>query len=100
MLITYTFPKYVIEVEETDYFWSTLLSFKDDNGSNIFSDLAKFAFTVLSLTHLNADCERIFSNINRTKTKSRNNIVTKTVYGILMGTEGIQYNIDYSHSTS
>lgn len=91
LLVTYDFPKYITEVEETDHFWSSLILFKDDGDTTIFSNLAQFALSVLSLPHSNADCERIFSKINRTKTKGRNKVVQKTVYSILMASEGIQY---------
>lgn len=89
LLVIYDFPKYITEVEEIDHFW--LLLFKDDSDTTIFSNLAKFALTVLSLPHSNADCERIFSKINRTKTKGINKLIQKTVYSILMTSEGIQY---------
>ncbi|KAL5246452.1 hypothetical protein ACI65C_013860 [Semiaphis heraclei] len=91
LLVIYDFPKYITEVEETDHFWSSLLLFKDDSDTTVFSNLAKFAHSVLSLPHSNADCERIFSKINRTKTKGRNKLIQKTVYSILMTSEGIQY---------
>lgn len=97
---TYDFPKNITDIEETDNFWSTLLSFKDNNGSTIFSVLAKFVLTVLYLPHSNTDCERIFSKINRTKTKSRNKVIIKTVYSLLMTCEGIQYNTDTDNNTS
>lgn len=44
LLVTSDFTKNI-----TDNFWSTLLSFEDDEDFTIFSSLAKFVLTVLSL---------------------------------------------------
>lgn len=35
------------------------------------------------MPHSNADCERIFSSVNYMKTKTRSNLITETVSGLL-----------------
>lgn len=54
------------DIEETsaDNFWNNVLDYKDVTGKLQFYELATFALGVLSLPHSNADCERIFSQVN------------------------------------
>lgn len=59
-------------------------------SGDIEHELPDFALSVLSLPHSNADCERIFSNVNAIKTKYRNKLVTETINGTLLTKQCIQ----------
>lgn len=50
---------------------------------------------ILALPNSNAECERIFSQINDTKTKKRNRLVTRTIKGNMLAQQTIR-----RHSTS
>lgn len=57
-------------------FWTDVKEFKDAANCNPFLELANFSLTVLSLPWSNAAVERIFSQINIVKSKSRNKMGT------------------------
>lgn len=78
----------IINEKETDKFWVLLKNLE----SGQFYELAMFALSVMSLPHSNASCERIFSKINRVKTKSRNKLITNTVSSTIMASECIKKN--------
>ncbi|KAL0830023.1 hypothetical protein ABMA28_003481 [Loxostege sticticalis] len=52
--------------------------------------LANFALDVLCLPHSNADCERVFSEVNNMKTKSRNKLITSTFNGALLARQAVK----------
>lgn len=81
-----SFTNVITEEKDTDKFWSKLYNYKHDEIFP-YKELAKFFLSVLSLPHSNADCERMFSKINRTKTTSRNRMITDTVSATLMACE-------------
>ncbi|KAF0706144.1 Zinc finger protein, partial [Aphis craccivora] len=62
-----SFSSVITEEKENDKFCSKLYNYKN-NEIVPFKELAKFFLSVLSLPYSNADCERMFSKINRTKT--------------------------------
>lgn len=57
---------------------------------DIENELPDFALATLSLPHSNADCERIFSNVNAIKTKYRNKLVTETINGTLLAKQCVR----------
>ena len=65
---------------KTDTFWCKIYK----NEKIKCKNLANFVLGVLSLPHSNADCERIFSEVNIMKTKKRNKLITETINGALM----------------
>jgi 5S rRNA maturation endonuclease (ribonuclease M5) len=44
-----------------------------------------------SLPHSNAQCERVFSQINLIKTRTRNRLITSTVNGLLLTKQMVKY---------
>lgn len=76
--------------EEIDIFWSKLGKIKDGNDELLFKNVSNFCVTILSIPHSNATCERIFSKVNLTKTKTRNKLITNTVNGILLSSQCIK----------
>ncbi|KAL4714294.1 hypothetical protein ACJJTC_009646 [Scirpophaga incertulas] len=77
---------YEINLQKTDEFW---LKIRD--GTNLKA-LASFALNVLCLPHSNADCERIFSEVNNIKTRLRNQLITPTINGALLAKQAIRNN--------
>ncbi|XP_032688743.1 uncharacterized protein LOC116852447 [Odontomachus brunneus] len=74
----------------TDKFWNQILDYNNAVGKSEFHKLATFALDILSLPHSNADCERIFSQINMMKTKYRNKLKIETVNGLLLAAEYVK----------
>ncbi|XP_077422813.1 uncharacterized protein LOC144052536 [Vanacampus margaritifer] len=74
----------VTEAERVDTAWNELSKLKDPaTGKAKFGALFKVAKSVLVIYHSNADCERIFSHVNKNKTEFRASLSTK-VLGSLM----------------
>lgn len=76
----------IINEKEPDKFWIQIKNLE----SGQFYELALFALSAMSLPHSNACCERIFSKVNRVKTKSRNKLITDTVAATIMTSECIK----------
>ncbi|CAG5027942.1 unnamed protein product [Parnassius apollo] len=58
-----------------DEFWHKVKQFHE------FRLIGKYMLKILALPNANAECERIFSQINDTKTKKRNRLITRTIRG-------------------
>lgn len=86
------FPLEIKKEEDVDVFWAKLVSWKNTLGEFPFKTIATFALDALVLPHSNADCERVFSKVNLSKTKSRNRLVTNTLNGILLASDCVKYN--------
>lgn len=67
----------------TVQFWDEVFKYTDASGSNPFQELADFAMKVLILPHSNAEVERVFSQLNITKSKLRNKMGIKLVNSLL-----------------
>lgn len=76
--------------QEVVQFWGTLLQLKNDADQFIFRHLAQFVLNVLSLPHSNAECERVFSQINLIKTKIRNKTSVYTINGTLLASQHVK----------
>jgi len=61
-------PENVIVDDDPEKYWIHIQLLE----SGQFYELLTFCLTVMSLPHSNAQCERIFSKINRMKTNVRN----------------------------
>lgn len=70
-------------VESTMKFWSEVTKYRDSGGNNPFFELVKFAQIILSLPWSNAEVERVFSQVNLVKTKTRNRLHDETLNAIL-----------------
>ena len=53
------------------------------DGSETFPNLSSFCLKLLCLPHSSATVERVFSTVNRMKTKSRNRLNAETLSGLL-----------------
>jgi len=78
----------IINEEKPDKFCILIKKLESEQ----FKELATFALSVMSLPHSNACCERIFSKVNRIKTKSRNKLITETISATIMTSESIKKN--------
>lgn len=94
LLSMVTLDDNIINEKEPDKFWVLLKNVE----SGQFYELAMFALSAMSLPHSNASCERIFSKINRVKTKSRNKLITNTVSSTIMTSECIKRNESYCYN--
>lgn len=73
-------------------FWSEVNDFTDAAGNNPFSDLVSLALSVLSLPWSNAACERIFSQMNIIKNKTRNRMQSPMLVSLLHVRSGLKRN--------
>ncbi|CAG4964801.1 unnamed protein product [Parnassius apollo] len=85
-------PEEIKTEKKVDVFWAKLSKWSDLTENKPFSDISQFALDCLVLPHANADCERIFSKINLTKSRTRNRLVTGTVDAILLSCDAIKRN--------
>ncbi|CAB3254883.1 unnamed protein product [Arctia plantaginis] len=76
--------------EPSDIFWHQVAQLQNKDGKKPFSTLSNFMLQILCLPHSNADCERVFSQIDDIKTDKRNKLVTKTVTGNLLAEQCIK----------
>lgn len=72
------------DTEETPVkFWMKVKGIMSGDGTPVFPFLAEFMIRLLCLPHSSAAAERVFSTVNRMKTKTRNRLSTSTVAGLL-----------------
>lgn len=64
-------------------FWIKLLELKNFNGEFQFKNISTLALIILSLTHGNADVERVFSIMADVKSKKRNRLSPATMSDII-----------------
>lgn len=64
-------------------FWTTLLDMKNFNDEHLFRNISIVALIILTLTHGNADVERVFSIMTDVKSKKRNRLSPDTLSDIL-----------------
>ncbi len=64
-------------------FWSTVDKTQFIDNTPMFPNLSVFMTTLLCLPHSSATVERVFSAVNRMKTKTRNRLSTETMIELL-----------------
>lgn len=64
-------------------FWGEVFNHRDSCGNQVFNQLGHLTLNVLSLPYSNAEIERIFSQMNIVKSKSRSRMKTETLSEIL-----------------
>ncbi|KAI4469528.1 hat family dimerization domaincontaining protein-related [Holotrichia oblita] len=64
-------------------FWTEASRIKCADEANMFPTLSSFVLSIMCLPHSSATVERIVSEINLNKTKTRNKLSAKTLSGIL-----------------
>ena len=83
---------YEMSTMKTDTFWCKIYK----NEKIKCKNLANFVLGVLSLPHSNADCERIFSEVNIMKTKKINKLITETINGALITRQYLRNEGNYT----
>lgn len=73
-------------------FWHEVSNYKNANGENPFKDLCDLALSFLVLPFSNAEVERIFSQLNIVKNKTRNKLNLEMVNSILTIRYGLRRN--------
>lgn len=91
-LMFYCFDEDMEEMKkkEIDVFWGDLKTMKNGGEEYLFKNLAECVLSILSLPHSNCDSERIFSKINRSKTKGRNRMIVPTTEGLLLSSQHLK----------
>uniref|UniRef100_A0A1Y1MMI1 HAT C-terminal dimerisation domain-containing protein n=2 Tax=Photinus pyralis TaxID=7054 RepID=A0A1Y1MMI1_PHOPY len=74
----------------TNDFWSEVNLYRDSGNENPFKELAKFALTILTLPHSNAEVERLFSAMNIIKSKLRNRMQLPMLNALLSVRAGLK----------
>lgn len=74
---------------DIDKFWGAVGKIRNSNGNLKYVNVSNFVKGLLCLPMSNASCERIFSQINLIKTKTRNRFINKHVASILHVKQGI-----------
>ncbi|KAK3931257.1 Zinc finger protein 862 [Frankliniella fusca] len=77
-------------LKEADQFWHVMLTATDECGELLLKIMHRSALNILSLPHSNAECERIFSKVNRIKTHLRNRLVVPTVLGCMVASQSVR----------
>ena len=78
-----TLPESVITARN-DVAWGRMQQMKNGNGQPQYATLCSVMLGILVLFHSNADCERIFSFVTKTKTAFRPSMSTKTLSSLLV----------------
>lgn len=68
--------------ESAENFWKIVSNMENGDGK-MFPNLSEFVLNLMCLPHSSATVERLFSQINITKTKLRNKLSTKVIAGVL-----------------
>lgn len=72
-----------------EHFWRCVRETKQGDGTAMFPTLSDFVSKLLCLPHSSANVERVFSQINLVKTKTRNSLETGTVQATLHTKQGL-----------
>lgn len=76
--------------DPVDIYWSKVFNLKNAAGNDIFSNLKIVINLLLILPFSNASVERIFSQMNDTKTSIRNSLNTETLAALLHTKQGVK----------
>ena len=92
-------PKAVHDAKRIDEAWHAIGQIPDvATGLPKFGILSAVVKGILVIFHSNADCERIFSLVNKNKTEFRSNISTKTLGSLLTRKTVMSANSQVCHS--
>jgi len=77
-------------IHHTVHFWGEVYKYRDAAGENPFKNIAEIALLFLVLPISNAEVERIFSQLNLIKNKTRNNLSLNMINSILCVRYGLK----------
>lgn len=94
-------PEDIAKEPSVDLQWASLGKIKRVDGSFKYSRLSKVMLSILTIPHSNAECERIFSQVRKTRTQFRSSLSNQTLENILVVKSGEAvacYNQTFSDS--
>ncbi|KAH7953045.1 hypothetical protein HPB49_004008 [Dermacentor silvarum] len=83
-LQAYNIPADILNEPRCDMQWASLGALRSVDGSLRFHRISMVMLGILSIPHSNAEYERIFSTVNKTRTEIRSSISEKTLESLLM----------------
>lgn len=83
-LQAYDVSKDILNEERIDIQWSEVGRITSIDGKVKFGRVAKVMLQLLAIPHSNAECERIFSTVKKTRTEFRSSFSNKTLGDLLM----------------
>ena len=64
--------------------WAELGEITNGEGKKLYDQLSKLMLVIVSIPHSNAECERLFSMVRKTKTEMRGHLEINTLNSILV----------------
>lgn len=83
-LQAYKVPPEILDEPRCDVQWVKLGNIRAVDRSLRFHRISRVMLGILSIPHSNAECERIFSTVNKTRTEFRSSVCEKTLESLLM----------------
>lgn len=82
----------VVQSKRIDTQWSLIGKMKSADGNFKYNELSKIMLAILTIPYSNAEWERIFSLVNKTRTKFRSSISDNTLEKLLLANANLQGN--------
>lgn len=76
-------------------FWPKVFNLKNGFGEKMFPNITQFVAPLLALPHSSATVERIFSQLNLIKSKTRNRLLTPTINALMTAKEMLENSNSY-----
>lgn len=83
-LQAHSFPEGILKEERCDVQWSAVGEIRNPDGKLKFGRVAKLMLDVLVIPHSNAQCERIFSSVKKTRTEFRASMSNSALQNLLL----------------
>ncbi|KAL1442126.1 hypothetical protein MTO96_046532 [Rhipicephalus appendiculatus] len=77
-------PPHILQEERVDAQWRMVSQLRTADGRLKFSRIAEVMLGILSIPHSNAECERLFSLVRKTRTEFRSSMSDKTLGHVLL----------------
>lgn len=77
-------PVDVLEEERMDRKWAILGKLSAADGSFKYENIANFMLGILTIPHSNAECERVFSSVRKTRTEFRSSLSNQNLENVLI----------------
>ncbi|KAM7310378.1 uncharacterized protein ISCGN_007286 [Ixodes scapularis] len=74
----------ILNEPRSDVQWAQVGDIRSVDGTLKFRRIAVFMLGILTISHSNAECERLFSTVNKTRTEFRSSVSDRTLGNLLM----------------
>lgn len=81
-----------IKFDNINDFWYKIGEMKNGNGTKMFENISNVGKAVISLPHSSANAERIFSQLNLIKNKTRNKLLVTITSALLSAKDLLKYH--------